>query len=285
MDTRLNYIFIGLFVLVLGAAFIFGVLWLSTGDLRMNYQRYLVYTSESVSGLSIDSAVRYHGVNVGRVAEIALAPGDPTRVRLELDVREGTPVKADTVASMEMQGLTGLVTINLSGGTAQSPPAPVGPEGLRMIRSEPSDFAQLEEKVSKLLTQLGDAAGKVDALLDESNRASITRTLMHLEQLADHTRAAGEGMPQLVKQLRRSAVAVEQMAKEFNRTGESLRREVEVTGQELRRFTGDTLPEAGAMVEELRRTAANLHSASELIERDPSVLIRGAPVPLAGPGE
>jgi phospholipid/cholesterol/gamma-HCH transport system substrate-binding protein len=285
MVSRLSYLFIGLFVLVLGAAFILGVLWLSTGDLRMNYQRYLVYTSESVSGLSIDSAVRYHGVNVGRVAEITLAPDDPTRVRLVLDLRAGTPVKADTVASMEMQGLTGLMAINLSGGTAQSPPAPVGEEGMRMIRSEPSNFAQLEENVTTLLTRLSQVAGKLDALLDDNNRASITQTLRHLEQLANHTRAASEGTPQLVGQLQRSAVAIEQMAEQLGRAGEAMRKEVEMTGQQLRRFTGDTLPEAGAVVEELRQTAANLRNASELIERDPSVLIRGLPAPAAGPGE
>ena len=154
-----------------------------------------------------------------------------------------------------------------------------------MIRSEPSNFAQLEENVTTLLTRLSQVAGKLDALLDDNNRASITQTLRHLEQLANHNRAASEGTPQLVGQLQRSAVAIEQMAEQLGRAGEAMRKEVEMTGQQLRRFTGDTLPEAGAVVEELRQTAANLRNASELIERDPSVLIRGLPAPAAGPGE
>ncbi|MFA7618141.1 MAG: MlaD family protein [Thiohalomonadaceae bacterium] len=285
MDTRLNYIFIGLFVLVLGAAFIFGVLWLSTGDVRVSYQRYLVYTSESVSGLSIDSAVRYRGVHVGHVAAMGFAPGDPSRVRLVLEIREGTPVKADTVATLEIQGLTGLMSINLTGGSAAAAPPPTGAEGLPVIRSRPSTFAQLEEKVIVLLDRITLASERLGALLDEPNRSALTRTLAQLEQLTQSVRAASDGVPQLVAQMRDSAAGIEAMAGQIGSASVSMRREVELSGRELRRFMGDTLPEAGAVVEELRETASNLRRASEIIERDPSVLLYGGPTPAAGPGE
>lgn len=285
MDTRLNYIFIGLFVLVLGAAFIFGVLWLSTGDVRVRYERYLVYTSESVSGLSIDSAVRYRGVYVGRVASMGFAAGDPSRVRLMLEIREGTPVKADTVATLEMQGLTGLMSINLTGGTVDAPPPPMGAEGLPIIQSRPSTFAQLEEKIIVLLDRITLASERLGAVLDEENRTALTRTLAQLERLTENARAASEGVPALVAQMRDSAASIEAMAERIGVAGNAVRTEVELSGRELRRFMGETLPEAGAVVEELRETATNLRRASEIIERDPSALLYGAPAPVAGPGE
>lgn len=285
MDTRLNYIFIGLFVLVLGAAFIFGVLWLSTGDVRVSYDRYLVYSQESVSGLSIDSAVRYRGVYVGRVAAMGFAPGDPSRVRMVLEIREGTPVKANTVATLEMQGLTGLMSINLTGGTPEAPPPPVGEEGLPVIQSRPSTFAQLEEKVIVLLDRITVASERLGAVLDEDNRNTLSHTLAQLEQMTENARTASEGVPQLIEQLRGSAAAIETMADQIGGASISMRREVELSGRELRRFMGDTLPEAGAVVEELRETASNLRRASEIIERDPSALLYGGPAPVAGPGE
>jgi phospholipid/cholesterol/gamma-HCH transport system substrate-binding protein len=285
MDTRLNYILIGLFVLGLGAAFILGVLWLSTGDLRLRYERYLVYTSESVSGLGVDSAVRYRGVNVGRVAAIQLLRGDPTRVRLALDIVENTPVKANTVATLEMQGLTGLMSVNLTGGTADAPPPPIGAEGFPVIDSKPSPFAQLEEKAATLLDRLNQTTEGLNAVLNEQNRASLARVITNLDQLTASARTASESLPQLAAQLRASAAAVERMAEQIGATSESVRAEVEVNGQELRRFMGSTLPEAGAVMDELRETAANLRRTSELVERDPSVLLYGGPAPVAGPGE
>lgn len=285
METRLNYILIGLFVLVLGAAFIFGVLWLSTGDVRVRYERYVTYTSQSVSGLSIDSAVRYRGVNVGRVAALGFEPGDPSRVRIELEIREGTPVKADTMATLEMQGLTGLMTVNLTGGSPDAPSPPVGKDGLPVIPNRPSTLAQLEEKVVVLLDRITVASERLGDLLDDDNRARFANTLAHLEGLAENVRSASEGVPALLTQLRASASAMENMAAEIGAAGVSMRREVEQSGRELRRFMGDTLPEAGAVVEELRETAANLRRASEIIERDPSALIYGGPKPVTGPGE
>lgn len=285
MDTRLNYILIGLFVLVLGAAFIFGVLWLSTGDVRVRYERYVTYTPQSVSGLSVDSAVRYRGVNVGRVASLGFDPGDPSRVRIELEIREGTPVKADTVATLEMQGLTGLMTVNLTGGSRDALAPPAGEDGLPVIQNRPSTLAQLEEKVGVLLERITVASERFGALLDDENRERFAKILGHLEGLADNVRTASDGMPSLLTQLRASAAAMEAMAVEIGAAGSSMRKEVEQSGRELRRFMGDTLPEAGAVMEELRETAANLRRASEIVERDPSALIYGGPKPVTGPGE
>ena len=82
MEPKVNYLLVGLFVVVLGATSLLVVLWLSKGDYRGVYDRYYTYMRESVSGLSIDSSVRYRGVEVGRVKEIILDPDNPEEVRL-----------------------------------------------------------------------------------------------------------------------------------------------------------------------------------------------------------
>ena len=111
MEPKVNYTLVGLFIALLGAASVTGVLWLSQTDYRGVYYRYYTFMDESVSGLSRDSYVKYQGVEVGRVKEIALDPKNPEQVRLALDLVRGTPVKEDTVAVLDTQGLTGITTV------------------------------------------------------------------------------------------------------------------------------------------------------------------------------
>ncbi|MHB8426113.1 MAG: MlaD family protein, partial [Gammaproteobacteria bacterium] len=118
METKVNYVAVGIFVLLLGTALIGGVLWISSGTAyRAAYDTYLTYMNESVSGLSVSAPVRYRGVEVGRVRRIALAPNDPEQVELTLDIERGTPVSQDTVATLRTQGLTGIAFVDLSGGS------------------------------------------------------------------------------------------------------------------------------------------------------------------------
>lgn len=93
-------------------------MWLAKSDYRGAYDRYYVFTKESVSGLSVNSTVKYQGVDVGRIKEIILNPDDPEEVRITLDILRDTPVKTDTVAILVTQGLTGLATLNLTGEAA-----------------------------------------------------------------------------------------------------------------------------------------------------------------------
>ena len=96
MEERVNYFLVGLFTLVLGAALVGGVLWLGSGkSQRKSYDVYLVDMTESVSGLSLDSAVKYRGVEVGRVRRIELVPDDGEVVGDEHEVDPRQIVEGD----------------------------------------------------------------------------------------------------------------------------------------------------------------------------------------------
>jgi phospholipid/cholesterol/gamma-HCH transport system substrate-binding protein len=305
MDSKVNYIVVGLFVIVLAAALLAGVLWFSAG-LHGTYRQYLMYTAESVSGLSVDAAVRYRGVKVGRVAEITLTPGDPSRVRLLLDIEEGTPVKTDTQATLEMQGLTGLMNVNLVGGTREAKLLAATMEGIPVIPSKPSLMGQLSDQADALVRNLSETSARLSRLLSDENQAALTQTLANLErvtgtlaseadtladtlvelrQVAAQARRAGDELPAAIGQFRQSAVALERMANELASVGTAVRTEVGAGGTQIRRFMGEALPAAAGIVDELRETAANLRRLSESLERDPSVLVYGAGQPAPGPGE
>src|SRR5215218_4441444 len=127
METRANYALIGVFTLaVIAAAFGF-VYWFSGGDRGQSKQSIRVVFSGSVSGLSKGSAALFNGLRVGEVTDIGLFPDDPRRVTSIIQVEASTPIRADTRARLEYQGLTGVAQIALTGGEAGAPPLVAGP--------------------------------------------------------------------------------------------------------------------------------------------------------------
>jgi phospholipid/cholesterol/gamma-HCH transport system substrate-binding protein len=306
MNPRFSYVLVGLFVLLLGAGLIGGVLWFS-GGLERNYTAYRVYMSGSVTGLSADSPVEYHGVGVGRVAQIGLTPGNPSQVQLLLEIQTGTPIKADTVATLQMMGLTGITRINLVGGSSGSPLLEAKPgEKYPVIQSKPPLLGQLDSAVSKLLANLSETSRRLNQLLDEDNRQAFHATLTHLQALSatldrraeelgggitdlnatlGAARRASTQLPALLKDADASARALGEMAEELRRTGTSIRKGVDANAPQVRRFVQQTLPEVESLVDQLNQAAANFHRLSERLAQDPSALLYGAPPRAAGPGE
>ncbi|MDH4344689.1 MAG: MlaD family protein, partial [Nitrospira sp.] len=194
MEPKVNYILVGSFVAFLGAAVLVGILWLGKTDYRGTYDRYEAYMKESVAGLSVDSTVKYRGVDVGRVKAIALNPNNPEEVLLTMEIVRGTPIKTDTIAVLETQGLTGLATINLTGGSRDASSLQVQEgQAYPVIKTGPSLFFRLDEAVSRLLSEEGlaqllvdlDSAAKGAAkVLDEDNRILLKRTIKDVSDVA-----------------------------------------------------------------------------------------------------
>jgi phospholipid/cholesterol/gamma-HCH transport system substrate-binding protein len=308
MEARVNYAIVGAFVLVLGAALIGGILWLSSGGAaRTAYDTYLTYMDESVSGLSLDAPVRYRGVEVGRVRRIALAPSNIEQVQLTMEIERGTPVKVDTVAILRTQGLTGIGYIELTKGLQDSPPLLAKPgERYPVIRSGPSLIARLDSAISSLLTNVNRSSESFNALMDETNRAAITQTLADLRVvssalaarasaidagLANGARAmenaarlTGE-LSQLAERIQRSADAFDRMSATIARTSEKANDSLDRARAEAGQFAAETLPEVQQLVTDLRELTGSLRRFSEQLERNPSVLLYGKPASKRGPGE
>jgi phospholipid/cholesterol/gamma-HCH transport system substrate-binding protein len=120
METRAPYALIGLFVLA-SIATVFGfVYWLHNTSGLSERTVYQVRFENSVSGLLTGAAVLFNGIRVGEVTELRLNPENPRQVTATIAVDRGTPVRADTQAGLDFQGLTGVPVIALQGGS----PAP-----------------------------------------------------------------------------------------------------------------------------------------------------------------
>jgi phospholipid/cholesterol/gamma-HCH transport system substrate-binding protein len=320
MDTKVNYVIVGAFVAVLGAAVLLVVLWLGKSDYRGVYDRYYAYMRESVAGLSVNSTVKYRGVEVGRVKDIQLNPDNPEEVRLTLDILHATPIKTDTVAVLETQGLTGLATVNLNGGSREAPTLEVAfGQEYPVIKTGSSLFFRLDMAISRLLSEQGltkllananTLSQNATAVLDEENRATLKQILKDLSDItrtvADHSERVDTGLvsaskaaenvarmtetlskqvPALLERVNKSAVALQTMTEELAHTGRAVSSAVQENRPDVQQFTRQTLSETGALVTELRQLTGTLQRVARQLEQEPSALVLGKKAPQRGPGE
>jgi phospholipid/cholesterol/gamma-HCH transport system substrate-binding protein len=192
METRANYTLIGAFALaVIAGAFLF-VFWFSGGGAKQaGRDTYRIVFSSSVSGLTRGSQVLFNGLKVGEVTNIDLAP-DPSEVYAMIEVDGRTPVKTDTRARLEYQGLTGVGSIALTGGSADAPRL-VGGKDAAEIRAERSDFQNIVETLQDLTRKVDGMLSKADALVT-NNADSISRTVKNVETFTDALAANSGGV-------------------------------------------------------------------------------------------
>jgi phospholipid/cholesterol/gamma-HCH transport system substrate-binding protein len=126
METRAPYAVIGLFVLAAIGAVVGFIYWLNNAGGLGERRSYRVQFDTPVSGLLVGAGVLFNGIRVGEVTELKLPPGKPRQVVATISVAVGTPVKPDTKAGLEFQGLTGIPVIALEGGSESDQPAAAG---------------------------------------------------------------------------------------------------------------------------------------------------------------
>ena len=127
-----------------------------------------------MAGLNLNAPVKYNGVDVGKVREIGLDPGNPERVNLLFAIERGTPIKVDTIAVLKTQGLTGIAYVEFSGGAPGAPPLRIiAGNKYPVIRTKPSLSARLENMLTKVLAKLDSTSNNINAVLSEENRAAF----------------------------------------------------------------------------------------------------------------
>lgn len=286
MEAKANYTLVGMTVLILITGLLSTALWLSTGFDHKKYHNYTVYMHEAVSGLSDESPVKYNGVRVGYVENIALSTFDPQQVKLTLKIVDGTPITTSTTASLISQGITGTTYLGLSATSPQYIPLPKTPgEPYPVIPYKPSFFNQLEENINKL-------GKKLSAVFDKENTNNLKKTLIHLEKLSDAIAKNDANLDKSLQQLPTLIKNFDTSAQKFSRTADGLytaANQVTITMKSGKRsidqISQQTLPNLSDLIQKMDRIALNLEAVSSDLRRNPSIIIRGTTPPKPGPGE
>lgn len=307
MESRVNYTIVGVFVVVLGALLIIFFLWLANLSHSKSYNTYLVYVKEDVTGLAIDTPVRFNGVPVGSVKKIELDPNNSQLVRLTLAIEEGTPITTTTVASLQFQGITGVLYIGLQATTINAPfLKAVSGEEYPVIPYKPSFIIQMSEVLPQLARSVASIGDRVTKLLSDENQQSIqdslksiatftgmlaknsdrmNQTITALQATFANTAAATKDLPDILRQLKITLASAAKSAVQIDLAA----RKVEVTMSSgnlaIKNFSSQLLPSAQQLINQLNQVTSNLKQTTDQLKQNPSILLRGSQRPSPGPGE
>lgn len=254
-----------------------------TRDLRT----YQVVFQESVAGLERTSQVEYMGVPVGTVTDIRLRPGTYDEVVVELGIEPGVPIKADMRARLRNQGITGLLRLELVGG---SPEGDLLAEG-GTLRGEFSLMHTLTGTLSDVSRVASDAtalAAEVSATLKDM-RAALTSAREAADAVARTTTSLGEEVREGGQALRSTAERVNAVLADPARLREDLAGAARATQQAMQALqqaaaqvgaaTGENRAALQAMLGDLRQASADLREAAAQVRRSPASLLVEHPVP------
>jgi phospholipid/cholesterol/gamma-HCH transport system substrate-binding protein len=228
METRANFVLIGAFTIaaVVGA-FLF-VMWIAGYGGHGDRRSIEVVFRGSVSGLTEGALVLFDGIKVGEVSHIAFDKNDPGRVVAKIEIDPNTPIKKDTKARLETQGLTGAAALALTGGAADAPPLegengqpPVIAAGGSQLQTIMDNVENLSAKADSVL----DQAGKLIADNSESVHETISNAQVFSKALADNApgvNAALKSVADLGKEIEPLATRLQTLSDDADRVVKSI---------------------------------------------------------------
>ncbi len=315
MENRAYAFIAGLFAIFLCGGLIAGFWWLGGSHTEEN--EYVVSSEYPVAGLNPQAAVRYRGVNAGRVGKISIDPQNPKVILITISVDSDLKLKRSTYGQLASQGLTGLSYIELD--DTGKDPAPLGNARIPLYESNISqminsgkdimgktqmleaDAARLlkalnrvlddrnVDKIDRLLANMEKSSGELEALLKSSHAATdkAGRLLdeirpQELSKTLEAVRLAAGGMKDTADAARPAVIQLQASLKEFERIG----RHIEQASVELGDTLDDeTLPRVHELTRQLQQDARGINRLVDTLEQHPNSVIFGKPQPAPGPGE
>jgi phospholipid/cholesterol/gamma-HCH transport system substrate-binding protein len=310
MEREANYTAVGAFVLLVATMAALFVYWYAGSSDSRDYVRYEIYFSGSVSGLNRGSTVRYLGVEVGRVVAIRIDKRASDRVQVIADIDSHTPISRDTLASLAMQGVTGLLYIDLLANA----------EAKRRMASVPSEIYpvidSIQSNFDRLLASLPDLVGRATVVVDraarvlsDENLKAFAKTMQNIEMTSDtlpgamrdaavvvadlkatmaDVRVAALGARQLIETSGPDLAAASQRLRAISEslatTTANLDQLMKDHREDLGLFLRDSLPEMERLLRDSRTAAQEFRELSRSLKADPAQLLyepsyRGVEIP------
>ncbi|WP_299031343.1 MlaD family protein [uncultured Sulfitobacter sp.] len=237
METRANYILIGIFTLaaILGTLGFF--IWLASVQVNKQYQSYGILF-EDVSGLDPSGDVLFNGISVGRVIGLQIAAQDPSKVFTTIEIEGDTPVRSDTIAQLQSQGVTGVAYISLSGGTLAAPPLVADADGWLIIPSKRSTVQTLVQDAPDLLNEATRLLEQFQALTGPENQAYVTNILRNLDASSSNLDQALNDFSQITGTVREATVQITDFTDRLDTIGASVTTTLEQANETLAAATG-----------------------------------------------
>jgi len=298
MENRSHALIAGIFTVALALAIIAAAMWLNRDtDERVTYT---LVTNGSVAGLNPQAAVRYRGMEVGKVEAIEFDKQKAGQILVQVGILPTTPITTATFAELGMQGLTGLAFIQLDADPNAKDVKPLPPPARLAIR--PSLLDRFSVSGEQLMVKVSSAVDQVNKLLDDDKQKLLTGTLNNLQtasakigQLADEVQPAAKGVTALAADGRKTMKTADDAIRDIGKLAQDINRKldnidrmaksVDEVAQAARALENGTLPRVNTFVDDAGRSARTIDRAVDKLGEDPTSVLFGPQPGVPGPGE
>lgn len=301
MEIKSNNVLIGGVTLVAVIAMFLFLLWINGVQLNRQFAYYKIIFDGSVSGLSASGPVQYNGLPVGKVTDLYLMERNPNKVIAIIEVDARTPVKEDSVAQLELSGLTGVAFIQLTGGSPESAELHAKPgQEYPIIRAAPSSLQDLLKSGPETLQNANDLIKELNNLVASNQRSisealanlntmskaladnseNITTALTQLSQASQHLNSISRSADGLMKEDVKAFIAD---AREAARSYRDVAVELDAILKQSGPGIGSGLSQLPQLVAETRALVSSLDRIASRAQDDPARFFVGNNVPEVQP--
>ena len=309
MENKAHALAAGIFVVAITALLVALAAWLTrdTGERDI----YEISTRETVTGLQSQAAVRYRGVDVGKVASIGFDPKTPGNVLMRLEVDREAPVTRETFATLGYQGVTGLAFVQLDDSGQPAPRLTPDNGNPPRIPLKPSLLSKLTARGEVILDEVEKVAKSLDQMLGEANQTPRRHGAGQPGQRCGRTPASWrkrldatvdkrldptlDEIAATMRSVKKDADEVGKAAADFGNTARRLNEKdgpmdrlaegTEALSHAADSFNAATLPRINRVTEDTSRAVRQLGRTRQQHQRQPAVAdLRLGPID-PGPGE
>jgi len=190
MERNANYALVGLISAILFAGMVVFVVWLAGNGFSRNLDIYNIIFHGPVRGLSDGGEVHFNGIKVGEVSHIYLDPKNSTMVIARVRITPDVPVRSDSLASLEPQGITGVNYIQISAGTPSKPLLKtITPDGVvPTIPAKGDALSGILASGGDVIQRVVEALNRVNRVLSDKNIKSLGDTMTNMKEATDELR-------------------------------------------------------------------------------------------------
>jgi phospholipid/cholesterol/gamma-HCH transport system substrate-binding protein len=187
METRANYVIVGIFTIVAVLAAFGFVYWTSAVGNRGETALLRIRIPGSASGLGRGSAVQFNGVKVGNIVRVYLDVNKPTEAIADAEIDRLTPITKSTQADIGIAGLTGQANIDLKGADPNEPNllAQAEEEGtIATITANPSAVTNLLQTAQDIFTRADNVLSQLEGFTRDV-RGPLQTTVTNVQKFSD----------------------------------------------------------------------------------------------------
>lgn len=296
MENKAHALMAGIFTLVLLIAAILIALWLNRD--RVERVPYELATKLSVPGLNPQAAVRYRGLDVGRVDEISFDPQVPGQILVHISVKPDTPITRSTYGILGYQGVTGIAYVQLDDDGSNPVKVPSNKNQIAHIEMRPSLLDNLQSKGMAILVQTEELTKRFNTLLDPANQKAmlaafdnVSKAAAEIEAIPHQLQPTLDKLPALTRDAQLTLTSIARLSKDVSKLTAALQAssgpiaKISDSADQVGAVANKIELEALPLTNDVRSTMRSVNRTLQGFDERPQGILFGSPGMMPGPGE